>query len=112
VQIAKLDDMIKGWFVGHFKPTLIDTNDVEVAVKYYKAGEAEALHYHKLATEITVIVSGEVMMNGIVYAAGDIIVIDPLEQTDLLARTDAATAVVKFPGASNDKFLSSGDEQC
>lgn len=112
MQLAKLDDMVKGWFVGHFKPTLIDTNDVEVAVKYYKAGDAEASHYHKLATEITVIVSGEVMMNGAVYAAGDIIVIEPLEETDFIARTDAATAVVKFPGASNDKYPGSGDKQC
>lgn len=105
MQVAKLDDMIKGWFVGNFQPTLINTNDVEVAVKQYKKGDSEAFHYHKIATEITVIVSGRVRMNGIEYKQGDIIVIEPNESTDFLALEDTVNTVVKFPGASNDKYL-------
>lgn len=70
-----LNNFIKGWFVGHFTPTLIDTNDVEVSIKKYKAGDQEKSHYHKIATEITAIVSGEVEMNGVKYVADDIIVI-------------------------------------
>ena len=38
---SKLNDMVKGWFVGNFSPTIYSTNDVEVAVKSYKAGEHE-----------------------------------------------------------------------
>lgn len=38
----KLDDMTRGWFVGNFEPSLYITNDVEVAVKQYKAGDFEA----------------------------------------------------------------------
>ena len=60
MKVAKLEDMVKGWFVGNFDPTLIKTNDVEVAVKEYKKGDYEEKHYHKIATEITVIVSGKV----------------------------------------------------
>ena len=33
---ANLNDMINGWFVGNFEPTLLKTNDIEVAVKRYK----------------------------------------------------------------------------
>lgn len=33
MRTARLEDMVKGWFVGNFEPTLIKTNDVEVAVK-------------------------------------------------------------------------------
>ena len=36
---AKLQGMVKGWFVGGFEPTLFKTNDVEVAVKEYKKGD-------------------------------------------------------------------------
>ena len=61
---AHLEDMVKGWFVGNFEPTLCKTNDVEVAVKNYKAGDHEGKHYHKIATEFTVIISGQVRMNG------------------------------------------------
>ena len=39
MKTAKLTDMIKGWFVGNFEPTLLKTNDVEVAVKEYRKGD-------------------------------------------------------------------------
>ena len=38
---SKLGDMIGGWFIGNFEPSLLKTNDVEVAVKKYKAGDAK-----------------------------------------------------------------------
>lgn len=102
---SKLNDMVKGWFVGKFSPTIYSTNDVEVAVKSYKAGEYEQEHYHKIATEITVIVSGIVRMNGVEYKEGDIIVMEPNDVTDFYAVTDAVNTVVKIPGASNDKYI-------
>lgn len=105
MKVAKLEDMFKGWFVGNFDPTLIKTNDVEVAVKVYKKGDCEVEHYHKIATEITVIVSGRIKMNNVEYSKGDIIVIEPNETTDFEALEDTVNAVVKFPGASNDKYL-------
>lgn len=102
---ARLEDMIKGWFVGNFSPTLYKTNDVEVAVKMYKKGDAEDWHFHKIATEITVLIKGEIEMNGVRYTEGAILVIEPHEGTDFRALTDAITAVVKLPGANNDKYL-------
>ncbi|NFO55425.1 hypothetical protein FDB39_00800 [Clostridium botulinum] len=102
---SNLNEMTKGWFVGNFKPTLYSTNDVEVAVKSYKSGDSEEAHYHKIATEITVVVSGIVTMNGIEYKQGDIIVIEPNDKTDFYAVTDAINTVVKIPGANNDKYL-------
>ena len=105
MKISKLDDMIKGWFVGNFDPTLIKTNEVEVAVKKYKAGDSEDTHYHKIATEITVVVSGRIRMNGKEYVAGDIIVMEPGEATDFEALEDTSCTVVKYPGANNDKYL-------
>ncbi len=105
MKTAKLSDMTKGWFVGNFEPTLYKTNDVETAVKSYKAGDHEATHYHKIATEITVIISGTVKINGIEYSQGDIIVMEPNETTDFLAVTDSVNVVVKIPGANNDKYL-------
>jgi quercetin dioxygenase-like cupin family protein len=101
---SKLDDMTKGWFVGDFEPTLLKTQQVEVAVKHYRQGDREGRHYHKIATEITVIVSGRVRMNGLEYGEGDIVVIEPLDSTDFEALADSVTTVVKYPGAINDKY--------
>ena len=106
MRTAKLEDMIKGWFVGNFEPTLFRTNDVEVAVKSYKKGDYEARHYHKIATEYTVITVGRVKMNGIEYGVGDIIVMEPGEPTDFECLEDGTqNVVVKIPGANNDKYF-------
>ncbi len=105
MKAARLEDMKLGWFIGSFTPTLYPTQDVEVAVKEYKAGDAEEWHYHKIATEFTVIVSGEVKMNNVIYTKGDIIVIPPGEGTNFQALKDTVTTVVKIPGATQDKYL-------
>lgn len=105
MKTARLESMFKGWFVGNFDPTLIRTNNVEVAVKEYKKGGYEERHYHKLSTEITVIASGRVRMNGVEYVKGDIIVIEPNQATDFEVLEDTITTVVKYPGAINDKYL-------
>ena len=106
MKTAKLEDMVKGWFVGTFEPSLLKTNDLEVAVKSYKKGDYEEKHYHKIATEITVIINGRVKMNGIEYKAGDIVVMEPMESTDFECLEDGTqNVVVKWPGANNDKYL-------
>lgn len=106
MKLFNLATMVKGWFVGHFQPTVIDTKEVEVAVKRYKKDDYEASHHHKIATEITVIVSGKVEMNGVEYGPNSIIEISPGESTDFRCLTDdVVTCVVKYPGASNDKYV-------
>ena len=106
MKTANLQDMIKGWFIGNFEPSLLKTNDVEVAVKKYARGDYEESHYHKIATEFTVIISGKVRMNGVEYSAGDIIVMEPNESTDFECLEDGTVnVVVKIPGANNDKYI-------
>lgn len=108
MKTAKLKDMKKGWLVGDFEPSLHRTKEFEVAVKSYKAGEYEKKHYHKIAREITVIVSGEARMNGRKYSQGDIIIIEPNEATDFEALKDTVTTVIKIPGVKDDKYFSDG----
>jgi hypothetical protein len=94
---GSLKDMFKGWFIGEFSPTLFNTDQFEVAIKRSK-------HVHKIATEFTVIVEGEVEMNGVKYIKDDIIIIEPNEYTDFRCLTDVVTTVVKVPCVKNDKY--------
>ena len=105
-ETAHLDEMTRGWFVGAFSPTMLATGDVEVAVQRYAAGDYEAAHHHRIATEITVILSGEAQMFGRIFKDGDIIRIPPGCTTDFRALTNVTTVVVKHPGAKNDKYIS------
>lgn len=100
----RLDEMIKGWFIGDFDKSILRTKDVEVACKYYKAGDYETRHLHKIADEITVIVYGQVQMNGIIYNKGDIVHTEKGEATDFCVLEDTATVVVKVPSVVGDKY--------
>jgi quercetin dioxygenase-like cupin family protein len=106
MKTSNLNAMTKGWFIGHFEPTMFKTKEVEVAVKHYAQGDHEARHFHKVATEFTVIISGRVRMNQIEYEPGTIIQIEPGEETDFEALADTVSVVVKLPGYNNDKYLS------
>lgn len=99
-----LKDMVNGWFVGQFEPSAFKTDACEVAVKKYQAGSKETAHYHKVATEITLVLSGRVRMINREWQAGDIIVLEPGDVTDFEAITDAVNVVIKTPGILNDKF--------
>jgi len=102
----RLEDMVKGWFVGSFNPSAYQTEICEVAVKSYQAGDRESEHHHKVATEITLILSGTVFMLNREWKAGDIVVLNPGESTSFEAITDAVNIVVKIPGVTGDKYLS------
>ena len=105
MKIEQINKMTKGWFIGNFEPSLLKTNDVEVAVKSYNAGDYEEEHYHKIATEYTVIISGKVRMFDTEFVEGDIIVVEPGDITDFKALTDSVNVVVKIPGANEDKYI-------
>jgi mannose-6-phosphate isomerase-like protein (cupin superfamily) len=104
MNIHNLNDFFKGWFIGPFAPTLCNTQQFECAVKRYQVGEREASHVHKVATEYTIVVEGEVKMNGQVYGRNSIVEILPGEATDFEALTDVITFVVKVPAVAGDKY--------
>ncbi|MBE4994515.1 hypothetical protein INF73_21820 [Enterobacter cloacae complex sp. P6RS] len=103
--VLKLDDMVRGWFVGNFSPAALRTADVEVAVQRFTKGTIESNHYHRQATEVTLLLSGRARMAGLELHAGDIITLLPGNLSSFEALEDCVTVVVKHPGVLNDKFV-------
>ena len=103
--IDDLKDFTKGWFIGNFMPTLFETKNIEVAIKRFSKGDFEQEHFHKFSIEISVVISGVVVMCNETWGESDIIVLQPGESTSFLAKTDAVLCVVKTPSIRNDKFL-------
>ncbi len=101
----QLKDMVGGWMVGDFEPTCIKSTACEVACKHYPAGAIEAPHVHRIATELTLIASGRVTMNGRTLGAGDIVVLAPGEPADFRVIEPTITVVVKMPSVAGDKYL-------
>ena len=98
-----------------FSPSLCKNSNCEVAVKYYKKGEYEESHYHKIATEYTVIISGRVKMNGIEYKTGDIIVESTNEHNgrfkviNLIAGSTKVSTTKYYKSRKNERLNVNGD---
>jgi hypothetical protein len=108
MRVSRIEDMTKGWFVGAFEPSVLWTDACEVAVKRHNAGYSDEDHFHEVATEATVVVSGQARMMGRDCSAGDIIVVEPGETSNFLAVTDVILVVVKIPSVKGDKYLLQG----
>lgn len=101
----QLSDMKGGWFVGAFSPAAFTTTEVEVAVQHFPAGYCAEWHHHKIATEVTLLLSGRACMAGIELKSGDILTLSPGTSSSFYALETCTTVVVKLPGALNDKYL-------
>lgn len=106
MQLYNWKDFKNGWICGDFIPTLFPLETAEIAIKRYKKGSKEPSHYHKQADEVTMIISGTVKMNEIIYKKNDIVLIEKGEMTDFMAITAAVTCVIKIPCVRGDKYLS------
>lgn len=105
VTAHRLADMTGGWFVGNFTPAALHCESTEVAVKHYRAGDTEDSHEHRIATEVTLIVSGSARMCGRTVRAGDILVLPPGTATGFVAIEDTTTVAVKAPSVIGDRYL-------
>lgn len=99
----RIESFTKGWFIGDFQPALWRTAGFEVGMKYYREGDREAAHVHRIAVEYTVIGSGRFRMNEIRLGAGDIVEVQPGEPADFECLESGVTFVVKVPSAPRDK---------
>lgn len=98
-------DFYKGWIVGNFEPTLLKMSEIEVALQSYSVGDEEPMHYHKIATEISLVVSGTAMFNSQTVKAGEGVIIRPMNPNVFKAITDCQVLVIKYPSAPNDKYM-------
>jgi mannose-6-phosphate isomerase class I len=60
MDISRIEDMKGGWFIGNFEPSAWKTDAFEVAVHDYKKGEEKEPQYHKLGTEIILLLEGNI----------------------------------------------------
>jgi hypothetical protein len=98
--------MIGGWFIGNFSPSIHKTKDFEICIKRYDIGSTEPKHFQRVATEITVIISGLARIGENYLNAGDIITIEPFEALDFEAISNVTLVAIKFPSIPDDKVIS------
>jgi len=104
MKISKIDEYFRGWYVGNFQPSCFDTKDFEVGILTHKKGEIWPAHLHKIATEINLLLEGEMIIQNKKIVSGDIFVIEPNEVADPIFLTDCKLVVIKTPSIPGDKY--------
>jgi len=105
MKIFRIEDMKAGWFIGDFNPTAYKTSDFEVSFRTHPKGEKWDTHYHKVATEINLLVSGDMTLQNKSLKSGDIFILEPYEIADPIFNEDCTILCVKTPSAPSDKFV-------
>jgi quercetin dioxygenase-like cupin family protein len=104
MEIRRIEDFTRGWFIGNFDPSLLKTDKFEVGLLSHKAGEVWPKHYHKVATEYNVLVSGRMIIQGKELKSGDVFVFSPGDIADPIFLEDCSVLVVKVPSIIGDKY--------
>jgi quercetin dioxygenase-like cupin family protein len=101
---VNIKDMVRGWFIGDFEPSVFKTKDFEVGLMHHKKNEEPDLHYHKIITEYNVVISGRMRFEDRILSDGDIFEIAPNQINDLEFLEDTTIVCVKVPSVTNDKY--------
>ena len=104
MNVTKINDYVRGWFIGDFEPTVLRTKDFEVGVLTHPKGEKWPSHYHKESIEYNVLVSGKMVVQGKELNSGDVFVFEKEEIADPVFLEDCTVVCVKVPSIPSDKF--------
>lgn len=105
MKISRIENTEKGWFVGDFPKAAFQSKDFEVSWRIHPAEQKWDLHYQEIATEINLLIEGEMTLNGTKLVSGDVFILDPYEITDVHFITDCSIVCVKTPSLPNDKIV-------
>lgn len=103
--VRKLCEMVRGWCIGDFEPSIIRTKDFELGILKHKKNEVWPRHYHKIATEYNILLSGSMWVCGEELLSGDIFVIHPNDISEPKFHEDCVIVCIKIPSVPGDKYL-------
>ena len=105
MKIFDITNMINGWFIGDFEPSVFKNPFFEVAHHQHKAGYVTPKHTHKIAQELTYIVSGRLLVDDNELKDGQMFLYEPNDVANVKVLEDANLIVVKWPSVPTDKYM-------
>lgn len=102
MDIYNINDFIGGWFIGNFNPSILKTDQFEIALKNHKKNDVIHPHYQKIMYEYNIVVSGEMIANDETLTSGDIFVYSPGEVCYVKFLTDVSVVCIKMPSLGLD----------
>lgn len=105
MEIKRLESFKGGWFIGNFEPSVLKTQDFEVAIHHYRANQEWSAHMHKIATEYNVLIDGRMRVCNKELVPGDVFIIEPNEIAAPIYHTNCTILIIKVPSVPGDKYL-------
>jgi dTDP-glucose pyrophosphorylase len=105
IQIYKLEDMFRGWFLGNFEPSVFKHAGVEIGYLFHKKGEKWPTHYHSNIVEVNLLIEGKMIINDIEINKNQIFVIDKKVLACPIFLEDCRIICVKLPSMVGDKII-------
>jgi mannose-6-phosphate isomerase-like protein (cupin superfamily) len=101
---AHIDNMIRGWFIGDFEPSVYRTVGFEVGLMRHTKQDGIRPHLHREVTEYNLVTRGRFVVNGESLGMGDIFIIEPGMAVVIEFLTEEVDVIcVKVPSIPSDK---------
>lgn len=105
MKFSHLQDYTRGWLIGDFEPSLMRTSEFEIGVLTHKKNEVWPAHYHKVADEYNVLVSGSMLINNTLVEPGTVFHVEKGEVAHPQFLEDCVVVVIKTPSVIGDKYV-------
>lgn len=99
-----ITDFIRGWIIGNFIPSIIETDAFELGILKHKKDEKWPFHYHSYMTEINLLLDGEMILNNKKIIKNELFIIDKNQIACPFFLTDVTVLCIKTPSVKNDKI--------
>lgn len=100
-------DNFGGWFVGDFKPALINSQNIEFGYKRIPKNTKPDYHFHKFKTEYTILLEGKIICleSENIIKPITCIKLLPFEKNDQFFIEDSLIFIINTPSKKNDKHF-------
>lgn len=102
--ISNLNDYTRGWIIGNFQPSVLQTQNFEVGIMYHPKGQKNTPHYHAKVTEYNILISGSMIIQNTIIKANTVFILEPYEIADPEFLEDCIVVCVKTPSIPDDKY--------
>ena len=100
-----LSNMLRGWFIGNFEPSILKTSFIEVGVVSHKKDEEWPAHFHSSSIEINLVLDGSLTINNKLFEKNDFFILERNEVSKPKFLENCRILVIRVPDIQNDKVI-------
>ena len=97
--------LTKDLLFEEFKPSFLKTQLYEIEILKYNSGEKHIFHYHKISTEINLLLKGKMKINGCNIYTTQLFIYEPKQISCHEFLEDCEILCIKIPSINDDTYI-------